>query len=332
MTLFKSARFNLTVWYLAIATLISVCFSAIIYQEVAWEFERGFQNAERNLEIQGILNSQLRVYLDDELKLAKQILLFRLLAVNTVIVSMSGIAGYFLASKTLEPIETMLDKQKRFIGDASHELRTPLTSLRSEIEVAQRSKLLSPQITKRLLKSNLEEVNKMQNLVNYLLALSRYEDGKDKLTKKIIDLQTVAQNIVDKYQKKATKQGLKLTLIGQSIKINANATSLEELFAILIENAIKYTPKNGSIVVTLQPATGFAKIIVKDTGIGIESKDLPFIFNRFYRADTARAKSKVDGYGLGLSIAKSIVDIHAGQMTVKSTVNKGTTFIITLPK
>jgi signal transduction histidine kinase len=110
-----------------------------------------------------------------------------------------------------------------------------------------------------------------------------------------------------------------------------NADLLTELMAILLDNAVKYSPKATTITISSKIQKKDLIILIKDQGVGINREDIPYIFNRFYRADVSRSKINVDGYGLGLSIAKKIVDVHKGLITVQSTVNKGTTFTISLP-
>jgi signal transduction histidine kinase len=190
MPSFHAARIRLASWYIIISALISIVFSIAIYAVVTREIRQGFIQAEQRLQGGPIARERAQMFLQEEYNYAKKAVLLRLVVLNTMIIASSGLAGYFLASKVLEPIEDMVEEQKRFIGDASHELRTPLTALRSEIEVSLRDKTLSAK-AKKLLQSNLEEVQNMQNLVAALLVLSRYTDNAD-VTKEKVNLATSA--------------------------------------------------------------------------------------------------------------------------------------------
>lgn len=328
---FESARIRLTAWYFLISAFISITFSAIVYDVVTREIQQGFRVAETRLRETNIDQDVVQVFLEDEFQLAKSAVQIRLIIINGVIIGLSGLAGYFLAGKTLQPIEEMVEEQKRFIGDASHELRTPLTTIRSETEVALRDKNLSLSGAKSQLKSNLEEAQRMQDLVTFLLALSRYSETSD-IKKERVALDKVASRVVTKYKKEAEKKHISLTAKVDEISIMANEATIEQLLSILLDNALKYNTANGSVHVSVARPRRSVYIKVSDTGIGIPEKDLPHIFNRFYRADSSRSKQHIEGYGLGLAIAKSIVDIHGGEIYATSTKTKGSTFTIKFPQ
>jgi signal transduction histidine kinase len=222
----------------------------------------------------------------------------------------------------------MVREQKEFVSNASHELRTPLTSLKTEIEVALRDK--GPTLTgyKELLQSNLEDVDSMQRLSNYLLELNRYENSDVALEIKEIDLAEVVKKVVGQVKPLAGKKKIEITLKLQKTTVKGNENALTELSKILIENAIKYSGKSKSVEVKTKDGGIFE---VKDYGIGIPEADLSHIFDRFYRGESSRSKEKVDGYGLGLSIAKSIVDKLGGKIKVVSVIGKGSTFTVQIP-
>jgi signal transduction histidine kinase len=221
----------------------------------------------------------------------------------------------------------MVNDQKTFIGNASHELRTPLTSLKTEIEVALRDQKMTTAEARKLLKSNLEDVDSMQRLSNYLLELNRYENSEIKLETKKIELSGIIQKSIEKVKPVADKQKIKIKKTLVKVYVKGNEDALIELSKILIENAIKYSSPGKSIEIKTKKNGIFE---VKDNGIGIAEKDVPYIFNRFYRVEPSRSKLKVDGYGLGLSIAKSIVDKLGGKIRVVSKIEKGSTFSIQL--
>jgi signal transduction histidine kinase len=326
--MFKEARIKLTAWYLLIIMGVSLSFSCAIYVGINRELTRiaDFQR----IRIQGIVRgfpTPLDVPLApdlDAINEARFRIIITLGFINLSILVLSGLGGYFLAGQTLEPIGEMLEEQKEFVSNASHELRTPLTSLMTEIEVTLRDKGLSLGQARKLLESNLEEVRKMNDLSNYLLKLNRLQDGQIKDDFKTVDLKNVVERAVHKIGPIAKSKKVTISMNLLSTVVKGNMASLEELVTILLDNAIKYST-NGS---KIELITKNRILKVKDTGIGISGKDIPHIFDRFYRADISRSKENSDGYGLGLSIAKSIVDAHNASIKVQSKFGKGTTFTV----
>lgn len=321
--MFKEARIKLTAWYLAIIMMISLSFSVVIYVGVNRELTR-FNDVQRLREQRAVqINTFLRVnglpvppeiqsVGSETIEAARLRIISILGLINLSILVLAGAGGYFLAGQTLEPISKMVDEQKEFVSNASHELRTPLTSLRTETEVALRDKKLNLSEARQLLASNLEETNKMQKLSNYLLELNRYESGRE-LPMSKVDLKEIALKAIGK---KKVNADLKKSFV------NGNEDSLVELVTILLDNAFKYG-RGKEIKVTIKNSM----IEIEDHGVGITKEDLPHIFDRFYRSDKSRG---TDGYGLGLSIAKSIVDLHHGTISVESKPGKGSTFRVTL--
>lgn len=316
--MFTIARIKLTAWYLVIIMVISLSFSVAIYLGVNRELVRleNSQNARQQrvdristfLKESGVpLPPESASQIDlENVEQARLRIVSALGIINLSILILAGAGGYFLAGVTLDPIAKMMDEQKEFVSNASHELRTPLTSLKTEIEVALRNPKTKD---KELLKSNLEEVNNMQKLSNYLLELNRYESGKE-IPMTDVDLMAVALKAVGK---KKIKMNLKKSIV------TGNEDALAELVTILIDNAIKYG-KGKTVEIRTKPD---GTIEIEDHGMGIAESEIPHIFDRFYRSDKSRG---TDGYGLGLSIAKSIVDLHKGKIEVESKVGKGSTF------
>jgi two-component system sensor histidine kinase CiaH len=243
--------------------------------------------------------------------------------INLSILVISGVGGYLLAGLTLDPISKMVKGQKEFIGNASHELRTPLTSLKTEIEVALRDKEMTVGEARELLKSNLEDVNGMQRLSNYLLNLNRYEKGEG-INLTDVDLKSVVIETVENTANFAASKNIKIRTDVKDVRVKGNKDALIELTTILLDNAIKYSGK--SKIVEIRVKSG-GILEVQDHGMGISTEDLTHIFDRFYRSDKSRG---TDGYGLGLSIAKSITDLHKGRIEVISKEGKGSTFRVHL--
>jgi len=247
--------------------------------------------------------------------------------------------------ETFNEMITRLDQSfrqiKQFSSDASHELKTPLTILRGEVEVALRKERTPPEYQK-VLKSNLEEVHRMAQIVEDLLLLSRADNGEIQLNRKEINLSEILNEMVPQARFLAQPQNLllqsllpeeKITILGDSLRIR-------ELLLNLIENAVKYSEDGGRVTIQLSKQNsaaprekgenGFAEIRVTDTGIGIAKEDQERIFDRFFRVDKARSREQ-GGSGLGLSICKWIVEAHQGKITVESNLEKGSSFIVLLP-
>jgi signal transduction histidine kinase len=337
--MFHEARIKLTGWYLLIIMAISLSFSVAIYLGVNNELVRiGDVQKERQARVDTISNFLTQNGLpvppeaqppnEETVEAARLRIISALGLINLSILVLSGLGGYFLAGLTLDPISRMVREQKEFVSNASHELRTPLTSLRTEIEVALRDKELGVSDAKKLLESNLEDVDSMQKLSNYLLELNRYENSDLKLEIKKVDLAEVAGRVIGQIGPIARKKGIKIVAKLQKTIVRGNEDSLTELSRILIENAVKYSGKSKSVEVITK---GGGILEVKDFGIGIPLADIPHIFERFYRAESSRSKEKIDGYGLGLSIAKSIVDKLGGKIRVASQEGKGSTFTVQIP-
>ncbi len=318
--MFKNARIKLTAWYLLIIMFISIAFSLVIYQGLMNEVHR-FSRMQR-----------LRFFVDEDLITEiKQRIIFGLGVINTIILLTSGALGYFLAGKTLRPIQEMVEEQNRFISDASHEFRTPLTVLKSSLEVNLRDKNLSLIDAKKLIEESINDVNKLQSLSDSLLDLSQYQKPFFMSNLKIISANICLNEAIKKIKPLAEQKQISIKKNLENIEIKGIKDDLINLFVIVLDNAIKYSSKKTSIQINSKSTDHQLIIEVKDQGIGIEKKDLLHIFDRFYRADQSRSKEKVVGYGLGLSIAKKIVSNYNGKILVTSEINKGSIFTIILP-
>jgi signal transduction histidine kinase len=239
--------------------------------------------------------------------------------------------GYWLAGETLEPIEKAMEDQKRFIADASHELRTPLTALKTSMEVALRSNESSVKKARAIIEENLESVNDMEALTTNLLSLASYDQNGQRLKFEDLELTEIIRKSVEKIKPLAEKKKIRIDLDLKETVVRGDQDSLERMMIVFLDNAVKYTEKKGKVEVNLSRENKYAEINVSDNGRGISEEDLPHIFDRFYRVDQSRCKDDVCGYGLGLSVAKKIIDLHRGSVVVKSELDQGTTFIAKLP-
>lgn len=228
----------------------------------------------------------------------------------------------------LVKLEEAFSSERKFIQDVSHELRTPLTILRGELEVALK-KLRSPEEYESVLQSSLEEIDRISKIVDNLLILARFETKEVPLEMRPVDLNSLVQDIANDIDILAQEKNIKINFKAKErIILAADASYLKRLFLNLLDNAVKYTQDSGNISLDLSSAKDFAKIKISDTGIGIASDKLPFIFNRFYRAGQGHYNV---GFGLGLAIAKSIVEIHKGRIEVESRPGQGSAFTVYLP-
>lgn len=334
--MFKGARLKLTAWYLLILMTISISFSIVIYQGATAEIQRAlsFQRFRIENPKQEFIFPQppRRIFVDPEvLEESKKRIIDRLVLINVIILISSGTAGYFLAGRTLKPISEMVDEQNRFISDASHELRTPLTGLITATEVSLRNKDLSLTQSKKILLENLEELNDLKKLSDNLLHLASFQKPNGKMPFEIISLNEVLSTAVKKLSPMAKQKEIGIILADKkTVKVNGNFDRLLELVMILLDNAIKYSSPKLKVEIGVEKQKQDAVFSVKDYGQGINAKDLPRIFDRFYRIEQSRNK-QTDGYGLGLAIAKKIVEIHKGNIQVESHLNKGSLFTVTLP-
>lgn len=334
--MFKTARLKLTAWYLLIIMIVSFAFSTIIYRAASTELERFSRLQRLRFETQYIPGlptfhtTLIEPPEPDLLAESKHRLLLFLGLINTSIFVISGGLGFILAGRTLEPIEKMVEEQKQFVSDSSHELRTPITALKSNLEVALRDKKLNTRSARYTLKESLEDVNRLQNLSEKLLNLSNYGSA--------LERNSTPLNLIDEIScaikalhPLASQKHITISKKVEKLNVVARPGSLTELMTILLENAIQYSKPRTHIAITARSSKDSVIISIKDKGIGIAPKDLPHIFDRFYRADTSRSFRSEQGYGLGLSIAKGIVESYGGVITAESRLGEGSTFTVRLP-
>ena len=230
-------------------------------------------------------------------------------------------------NQTLERLEQLFNTQRRFLADVSHELRTPLTVIKGNVGLIRKL----GETDEESLRSIETEVDRLTRLVGDLLLLAQAESGRLPLNMNPMSLDTL---LLEVFQQMKTLAGdrikLKIVEIDQ-VMINADPDRIKQVFVNLISNAIHYTPKGGEIRISLSKNNQQALIEISDNGPGIAEEDLPHIFERFYRSEKSRTRSKGSGFGLGLSIVYWIVSNHQGTIEVKSQEGEGTTFLIRLP-
>ena len=235
-------------------------------------------------------------------------------------------------NQMMERLETSFGALRRFTADASHELKTPLAVLRVDVERA-----MSPSTTTQermvALEEALQETTRMADLVASLLTLARADEGRFDLVREPVELEPLVREVFETAVILGEDAGLDVRLpIVENAWVLGDATRLRQLFLNLVTNAVKYTPRGGTVEVTLLRRERTVTFAVRDTGIGISAGDLPHVFERFYRADRARSRtSERGGFGLGLAISQWIAEAHGGTIAVRSRLARGSTFTVTLP-
>ncbi len=228
-------------------------------------------------------------------------------------------------NQTLAQLEELFRTQQRFLADVSHELRTPLTTIRGNVDLMRRMGGAD-----NVSLDDIEaELERMTRLVNDLLLLARADVGSLPIGQEVVELDTL---LLDVYRQATTLNPsveVRMAEVDQ-VQVIGDADRLKQLVLNLVDNAVKYTPAGGAVFLGLTKSNQEAELTVRDTGIGIPEDDLDFIFDRFYRVDKARARAH-GGSGLGLSIARWIVEAHGGSIAVDSRLGQGTTFIVRLP-
>jgi len=228
-------------------------------------------------------------------------------------------------AETLENQEAL---RKRLTADVAHELRTPLATLQSHME-AMIDGIWEPDVQR--LKSCHEEIMRINRMVGDLEKLARYESDNLILTKTDFDVSELIRHIIRNFENDFAAKGIEIRFKGEREIITADRDKISQVVVNLLSNALKYTSPGGMVQVSVEGAEDVTKIAVRDNGAGIPPEDLPHIFERFYRADKSRNRL-TGGAGIGLTIAKAIVDAHKGSIQVKSKAGEGTEFTITLPK
>ncbi len=236
------------------------------------------------------------------------------------------LAGTF--NEMLARLDHAFTSHKRLFEDLSHDLKTPLTVIKGEFEVVLKKKR-SAEDYEAVLRSSLEEVDKIIRLAENMLMLASFEAQNIIPDRRELDLNILIQGIVNSMRKPAGEKHIEISLSYDfDMTIKADERQLKQLFINLLDNAIKYTPDNGKINIDARKDKAGVRIKIKDTGHGIADYQIEHIFDRFYRVDKSRTEQ---GFGLGLSIVKSVVDSHDGKIEVESSIGHGTTFNIFLP-
>ncbi|MDB5237410.1 MAG: histidine kinase [Parcubacteria group bacterium] len=311
--LFRAARLRLTGLYVLIIAIIICGFSLFLYQGTV-----------QNLSDAGDEDFTAPASQQHFITTASERLQHTLLLSDFVILLLVAGIGYFLAARTLRPVEASHEAQRLFAAHASHELRTPLAIMRNDIEVLLRDPRLPPEQVRLTLASSLEEIEKLTTMTEDLLFLARSEHTA--LAMKQLDLAALCTRTIQKLQPIARQKGVALSFAANgSPQVQGNEGMLSRALINIVQNSLDHTPAGGSVTTILKKDGGHATVSVSDTGSGISAGDLSRVFSRFYKGASGQ------GTGLGLAIVKEIIEHHAGTVSIESAIDKGTTVTFLLP-
>ena len=257
---------------------------------------------------------------------------YALIFLGVAALLIATVVGYIMSGKALVPLREAYERQRQFAADASHELRTPLAVVMASADLLESDPSIQSPFLKQVISDVRDEVKKMTKLVSDLLIVARSDNKALKLKLTKFDLPSLLEQTARVMQPLAEKKEIDLE-IGphpDKMEIQADEQRIRQLILILVDNAVKYTPEKGSVTLALETGEhGYARIFVRDTGIGISKEDQDRIFDRFYRVDKARSR-EMGGNGLGLAIAQEIVNLHKGRISLKSEPGKGSEFLVEL--
>ena len=320
---FHTARLRLTCIYAGLLATILLVSSVITYTGFSQRLETG----PLFLITHHVEPREARSSPQEE----RNELLEVLILSNGLLLIIASSLSYWLAGITLKPIQESYERQRRFLGDASHELRTPLavlkTNLENELYRATKNGTIPPELT-----INLEEINRMGEMLGGLLSLSRLDEIRYDKRATLLDLGALTQEVVDRLTPTAQKYKVELTYNQpeKAVSLRTNKEMLLIALSNLVKNAIFYNKEGGRVTISQNLKKGEVAISVSDTGLGIAEADLVHIFERFYRTDKSRSR-ETGGSGLGLSITQSIMHRLGGSVSLTSTLGKGTTATLFLP-
>lgn len=327
VNIFESATVRLTLWYTSFVMALSILFSVVLYSVTTNEVQRLLE-PRRPGEVRIFVgNSTSGDALQSRVQESTTRLVLNLVVFNLSVLVAGMALSYFLAKRTLEPIERAHEAQARFTSDAAHELRTPLASMQTEIEVALRSSKSSAQQYKEVLGSNLEEVERLRTLTDRLLLLA----SQQALALSTVDVEAAAVEAVTHVVSLAQERSIAVDNQVAPTSATGHFESIVTILGILLDNAIKYSPAKTTVTLEVVRRDERVEIVVRDEGPGVPKEDQVKIFERFYRADVSRSKENVEGHGLGLSLARRLAEEMNGTLRVESEPGRGAAFVLTLP-
>ena len=327
---FRSTTAQLTTLYVLLLIIINLI-SATVYFNVSIESTNNQLNRFYAEITDGLSPSVVEMMSDDRFEYihsknidrAMESLAMRLSVYILVILILSGWASYLISRYTIKPVEETHAAQKRFASSVSHELSTPLAAMKSEIEVALRDKRTSQQKLRETLGSTLEEIDDLSDVIDAMIMMSQLDDSK-RIEKQDLDLKLTVAEAAYRFR----KQSHRIVIDGEvGIEVSGNELLLTELFVTLIDNALKYGDHDTPVTIRVGRSGARSIVEVQNTGVAIPEDEHIKIFERFYRTDSARTHGKsTSGFGLGLSIAAQIADLHDARISIKTPDSRTTIF------
>jgi signal transduction histidine kinase len=252
-----------------------------------------------------------------------------LVSVGLVALLLAGVGGLFISRRALRPVRDALHRQRAFVANASHELKTPLTLIKLNAELVAREPT-SPR-NRNVIEDQLSEIDRINTLVSDLLVLARLDADKLDVSRETFDLAKILTETADRFILRAAEEEILLDIeVPGELAALGDPRWTGQILAALLDNAMRFTPSGGRVTIAGRSDDGRVEASVTDTGPGISSEHLPHVFERFYRADTARGRSS-GGTGLGLAIARDLAAIQGGEVVVRNAKNSGASFSLSLP-
>lgn len=297
--------------------------------------EQNFNVKQSEERINNLFNIDFDELFKKEAKPREMLVQIKKLTLKAIIAPLNRddrIVGIIIVLQDITKQHRLENMRKEFVANVSHELRTPLTTIKSYTETLLDGALEDKNISETFLSVVNDEADRMTRLVSDLLELSRLDSKDTRWNKAAINSGHIIREVISKLQMsiKQKNQEIKIDMPKDTPDIFVDKDKIEQVLQNILSNAIKYTPEEGKIYVKLEKSGGLAKIIIKDTGVGIPKDDLPRIFERFYRVDKTRSREQ-GGTGLGLSIARELVEAHDGKINIESQLGQGTSVIVTIP-
>ncbi|MEK7185200.1 MAG: HAMP domain-containing sensor histidine kinase [Patescibacteria group bacterium] len=325
---FKRVLITLTAYYTIGVVIILIVFNFLVYGLFSNSLQ--LDRKEDSQQSESLDDDNEDGFFDEQNEKIKDDLAEILIISDLIILFLAVFVAYLFSNRTLQPLEETYKKQTRFVADAAHELRTPLSVMQAGSEVMLRSDRSVGEYTK-FIEESLDEVKRLTKLSNDLLFLVRSDKKQHRLFEKV-NFSEICMKQIENIQSYAQTKNISLhKSVEQDVQVWGLKDDLVRLIVNLLKNAVDYNKEKGDVTVNLKDTNLGAVLTIQDTGIGIKTKDIPHIFDRFYKTDNAR-KQNSSGTGLGLAIVKGIVEEHEGFIKVKSQFGEGTTFEVILPR
>lgn len=329
--MYRAAVIKLTIYYVALLTGLAVVFSTTLYFVNHEEIAAGLESQVQKYDQNGDSDKDSRQIYSSILDQRSRNFAIRVFYYDIIFVLASIVVSNMLARETLKPLKKAHEDQIKFAAEASHQLRTPLQNMQLSTEVAlQDTNNATKKDYSEALKQNLKDIKSLNGLTDRLLSIGRDHFLISRLSRQRVDIKTVLKSAITELDSLAEKNKVNIVLDGHKSLATVDKVAITQAFRILIENAINYSKPNSMVEISM--LNQYGKVIVKviDHGIGIKGSDLKRIFKPFYRSTDPQTQN-VYGYGLGLPLAKQIIELHRGKITVISRYGEGSVFTVYLP-